>query len=136
LGTTDALVNTGGLAVLRDPQLRESLSTFRNLIADLGEDVAYITSGGEAVWERAAELGGPWTDPATEVSTSGPIEGLSFIPLATPDDLVRLARDVRYTGLVRRYHLNVAYYVRELERLDAHMERVLALIENQALGAF
>lgn len=131
LGTTDALVGAGRLELIRDHELREALSTFLNLVADLTEDVGYMASASEAVWKREAELGGPWTDPATEMSTSGLIGGLSFIPKATPGDLVRLRRDESYMGLVRRYHLNAAYYVQELERLDEHMAEILSLIRRQ-----
>lgn len=131
LGGTDALIGSGRLDLIRDAELREALSSFLNLVADLTEDVGYMASASEAVWEREAELGGPWTDPTTEMSTSGLIGGLSFIPKATSADLVRLRRDASYMGLMRRYHLNAAYYVQELERLDQHMAGILTLVRSQ-----
>jgi hypothetical protein len=111
-------------------ELREALSDFLNLVSDLAEDVEYISSAAQAVWSREAELGGPWTDPSTELSMSGSIGGLPFVPRAGPDDLRTLRADPLYVGLVKRYHLNAAYYVRELERLEQHIELVLQLVRE------
>jgi len=131
LGATDALVGAGRTGLIRDTELREALSDFLSLVSDLAEDVEYVSSGARAVWSREAELGGPWTDPSTEVSMSGPVTELPFIPRAGVDELRRLRADSLYMSLVKRYHLNAAYYVRELERLERHIDYVLRLVQEQ-----
>ena len=49
LGTTDALIGAGRLGVLRHPPLRESLTTFMNLVSDAAEDAAYMVRSAEEV---------------------------------------------------------------------------------------
>jgi hypothetical protein len=39
-------------------------------------------------------------------------------------------------SLVKRYHLNAAYYVRELQRLEQHIDYVLQLLSEQDGQAF
>jgi hypothetical protein len=136
LGATDALVGAGRTGLLRDTELRDALSDFLGLVADLPEDAEYVSSSAQDVWSREAVLGGPWTDPSTEVSPSGSITGLPFIPRAEADDLRTLRGDQLYMSLVKRYHLNAAYYVRELERLEEHIDYVLRLVEEQSGRAF
>ena len=128
LGATDALVGSGRLGVLRDPLLREALASFTNLVADASEEVAPLQSMAEAVWRMEIDHGGPWTDPETEISWSGPILGFSFLPRATADDLIRVREDDRFMGLVSRLHLNAAYYVGDLERLRGQILVVLDLV--------
>ena len=132
LGATDGIVGAGRIGLIRDMELREALSDFLNLVSDLREEVDYVSTAAQAVWTREAELGGPWTDPSTEVSTSGSIKGLPFIPRAGADDLRVLRADPLYMSLVKRYHLNAAYYVRELERLEEHIDYVLRLVQAQS----
>ncbi len=128
LGATDALVGAGRLGVLRDPSLRQALSSFSNLVADAAEDVPPLRSFIEDIWRLEAAHGGPWTDPETERSWAGPIEGFSFLPRATAGDLIQVREDRRYMSLVGRFHLNAAYYVGELQRLRDQIVTVLELI--------
>lgn len=129
LGTTDALIGAGKLEVLRDRELREALTTFKNLTADASEDVGYLGSIAEVLWLEQVALGGPWTDPGAEASTRGePLAGPDFIPRPTAADLVRVRSDQRYMGLVGRCLLNAGRYVGELENMRTHAARVLDLI--------
>ena len=128
LGATDALISSGRLGVLRDPRLREALSTFTNLVADAAEDVPALRSFVEEIWRFEGQHGGPWSDPETEVSWAGPIEGFSFLPRATPDDLIRVREDPLLMSLVARLHLNAAYYVGDLQRLRSEIANVLDLV--------
>jgi hypothetical protein len=131
LGATDALVSAGRLGVLRDPLLRQALSSFTHLVADAAEDVPPLRSFIDEIWRMEAEHGGPWTDPATEVSWAGPIEDFPYLPRATADDLIRIREDARHMSLVARLHLNAAYYVGELERLRAQIVTVLDLVRSE-----
>lgn len=130
LGTTKALVGAGKLGILRDPQLRKALTTFINLVEDSGEDVAYLHANALDVWQAQVALGGPWTDPATEVGYHGTIVGLAFIPKATPEDLLRVSADAELMGLVSVFHLNAGYYVSELRGLAAQAQLILDLLDD------
>jgi hypothetical protein len=127
-GTTDTLVNGGKLGVLSDPNLRESLLTFLNRVADSGEDISYLMQGAQDVWAAEIDHGGPWSDPATEIGYFGEIRGLGFIPKATAEDLLRVRSDPILMGHSKRFHINAAYYVEELELIRAEIEEILVLI--------
>ena len=132
LGATDGIVGAGRTGLIRDTELREALSDFLGFVSDLAEDAGYVSTSAQDVWSREAVLGGPWTDPSTEISTSGSITGLPFIPRAEAEDLRTLRGDQLYMSLVKRYHLNTAYYVRELQRIEEHIDYVLRLVEEQS----
>jgi hypothetical protein len=100
-------------------------------VTDAAEDVPPMRSFVEHIWLREAELGGPWTDPETEVNWAGPVQGFSYLPLATADDLIRVREDSLFMSLVARLHLNAAYYVGDLERLRSQILLVLDLLEAE-----
>ena len=132
LGTTDSLVNGGKLGVLRDEELREKLTTFLNRLADAVEDKDYVVRGAEEVWLAEIRHGGPWTDSVTEVgySTYGEIQGLTFIPKATPEDLLNVRSDPEFMGRIKRFHINIAYYVAELKEQRDLIEKILDLLDK------
>lgn len=128
-GTTDALISSGELEILRERPLRESLTTVVNLFSDAAEDVAYLAWSARQVWLAQVEHGGPWSDPETEIAMSGDaVVSPEFVPRASADDLFHVRGDERFMGLVGLCHLNTGYYVSELERLRAQVTRVLDLI--------
>ncbi|MHC5065242.1 MAG: DUF6090 family protein [Planctomycetota bacterium] len=132
LGTTKALVGAGKLGVLRDSRLRNSLTTFSNLVSDAAEEVYYLQNHAFDIWRAEGKHGGPWTDPATEAGIAGSIRGLDFIPKATPDDLLNIRADPQFMGLVYRFHINAAYYIAELGRLRKQAEVILELIAESS----
>lgn len=127
-GTTDTLVSGGRLGVLSDQKLRESLVTFLNRLSDSAEDVVYVMQGAQDLWEAELKHGGPWSDPVTEIGYSGEIRGLSFIPKATAEDLLSVRSDPILMGHSKRFHINVAYYIAELEVIRDLIEEILDLI--------
>lgn len=127
-GTTDTLVSGGKLGVLRDRKLRESLVTFLNRLSDSVEDVAYVMQGAQDLWTAEIKHGGPWSDPATEIGYSGEIRGLAFVPKATAEDLLSVRSDPILMGYSKRFHINVAYYIAELEAIRDLIEEILDLI--------
>lgn len=131
-GTTDTLVSGGKLGVLSDPRLRQSLLTFLNRVSDSSEDVAYIIQDAQNLWGAEIPLGGPWSDPETEVGYSGEIRGLSFVPKATAEDLLRVRSDPVFMGHSKRFHINAAYYIAELELIRDQIEEILQLIEESS----
>lgn len=129
LGTTDSLVNGGKLSVLRDERLRSALMTFLNQLEDTIEDTNYLTRGAEELWKAETNHGGPWTDPATEIGSHGEIRDLTFIPKATPEDLLNVRSDPEIMGHSKRFHINVAYYITELENIRISIEKILELVD-------
>lgn len=127
LGTTDALVGAGRLGILRDPGLREALTTFKNFVEDAEEDVAIVQSFAEDVWRAQIPFGGPWADPGTEVSINGVVTIPGFVAPATASDLLRLRSDAEFMGRVAWFHLNAGYYLSELERIRGQIGVVLNL---------
>lgn len=127
-GTTDALLSSGKLGLLREQELREALITFRGMLSDMAEDTAYITRGAEDFWKYEYRHGGPWTDPETETGYSGDIGGLDFIPRATAEDLINVRADLELMGRSKRYHINVGYYLSELGRIRNQITQILDLL--------
>jgi hypothetical protein len=127
LGTTDALVGAGRLGILRDPRLREALTTFKNFVEDAEEDVAVVQSFAQDVWRAQIPLGGPWADPGTEVSINGVVPIPEFVRKATAADLLRVRSDSAFMGRVAWFHLNAGYYLSELERIRRQIDVVLSL---------
>lgn len=128
LGTTDALIGSGRLEILRSRELREALTAFVNLFEDAAEDAAYVGSSAEAVWGAEIDLGGPWTDPSTEVAMNGRVPVPAFVPRATAEDLLRARAHQPYMGLVARCQINIGYYLTELVRLREEAANVLDLV--------
>jgi hypothetical protein len=134
LGTTTSLVQAGKLGVLRDPRLREALSSFEGFVADAEDDADLLFALAPDVWRAMIPYGAPWSDPATEVGTAGAVEGLSFLPKATAQDLLNVRADQEVMGRVSFFHWNVGYYLVELRRLQAQMSMVLELISESRGG--
>jgi hypothetical protein len=131
-GTTDTLVYGGRLAVLSDPRLRKALITFLNRVSDSDEDVAYLMQGAQDLWAAEIRHGGPWTDPATEIGHIGRIPVPRFVPTATPEDLLSVRADPELMGHSKRFHINAAYYLSELERMRILIEEILDLIAESS----
>lgn len=137
LGTVDALVGAGRLGILRDTHLREALTSFRNFVEDTEEDKDIILAFATDVWKDQIRLGGPWTDPETEISSTGMVIGFDFLPKATASDLLRVRSDRDHFGLISWFHLNAGYYVSELDRIRAQILTIQDLIaQSRGRGAF
>lgn len=131
LGMTDALISSGKLDILEDPKLRIALTTFINLVQDAVEDAEFMGQDAQRVWVAEIDLGGPWTDPATEVGLKGDVVGTpKYLPSATAEDVLRLLDDQKLMGLVGRCHINVGYYLSETYRMRDQAALILELIEE------
>lgn len=125
LGTTETLISSGRIGLLRDRELASMLTTFVNLTEDAQEDAAYVRSGAEFVWQEEYRLGGPWFNGEIERSTQGELEGLDFIEPATADDLRRLWADPVIRGGALMNQVNASYYIVELQQMRDHIEAIL-----------
>lgn len=130
-GTPDALISSGRLGILRDAELRGALTTFRNLVADAGGDAAFMDAHALDIWRAETDLGGPWTDPQTEIGVGQvPVTSPDYIPLAGPEDLIRVREDQQFMGLASRCHISIGYYAADLSELRAQAQLVLDLISE------
>lgn len=68
------------------------------------------------------------------MTTGAAVVSPAFIPRVSADDLLRIREDRRFMGLVARCHLNVAYYVQEVQRLREQTSLVVDLIEESRQG--
>jgi len=129
IGTTNALIGAGELDILEERQLREALTAFLTLVEDSIEDIEYVGHDAERVWVAEIDVGGPWTDRSTEIGLAGEVvKAPVFIPKPTTEDVLRIRNDPKLKGLIARCHINIGYYIVELERLKAGAQRVLDLI--------
>ncbi len=129
LGTTEALIGAGELQILENRALREALTNFLFLVEDSMEDIDYVGRDAERVWVAEVALGGPWANPATEIGMSGEVPVPGFVPEVGLDDILSIRNDPTLRGLVGRCHLNVGYYLTELQRLKTSATRILELID-------
>jgi hypothetical protein len=125
LGTTETLIGSGRITLIRDRELTEMLTTFVNYVEDVEEDADYVRSGAEYVWRQEFRFGGPWFNGDVESSSQGALGGLDFLPSASPDDLRRLWADSLVRGGAVMNQINAAYYLVELERIRDHIEAIL-----------
>jgi hypothetical protein len=139
-GSLDALIHSGKLDILEDRELQEALTTFLNVLDDTAEDAYYLGQSSIAVWDEFARHGGPWRTKIQltpeECARDVPHkycyvnEGLKVLPVATPDDLLRLRNDPMVMGHARLDTMNAVYYSAELHEIAVQIEAVLELLEN------
>lgn len=131
LGTLDALISAGKMNVLSDAELREALTSFRNMVDDAKEDEAYLSHFAIRVWEAEIPHGGPWRIDVQQITPGGrQLTDMSVAPIPTADDAIRLRQDEELMSLSRWTQFQGAMYVGEIRRVGAQIDAVLALIEN------
>ena len=140
-GSVDALINSGKLGILRDHELREALTTFVNIVDDAVEDANYMAQSSITVWNEIVRNGGPWrmkADVLTAEDCAGPRpnkncytnDALSFLPVATPQDLLRLRNNTVLMGYVYQDKINAVHYSAEIRQAEIQIETVLRLLED------
>ena len=125
LGTTETLFSSGRIALVRDRELGEMLTTFKNFVDDAEEDADFVRDGSEYVWRQQYRHGGPWFNADVERSSKGTLSRLRSLPAAGPEELRRLWADSLVRGGGRMNQINVAYYLVELERIRDQIELIL-----------
>lgn len=134
LGTTETLIASGGIGLIRDRGLAEMLTEFVNFVDDAQEDADFIRHGAEFLWQQEYRLGGPWFNADVETTSKGELGGLGFIEAAGPDDLRRLWADPLVRGGAKMNQINAAYYVVELRRMREQIEAILARLPGGGGG--
>jgi hypothetical protein len=140
-GSVDALTSAGKLGILRDRELREALTTFVNILDDAVEDRNYLAQTSMTVWSEVARNGGPWRMRAggltAEDCAASPEhrncyinDALAYLPVATPQDLLRLSNNTALMGYVNRNKINAARYASEVRQAEKQIETILKLLEE------
>ncbi len=140
-GSVDALISSGKLGILRDRELRESLTTFVNILDDSVEDSNFLRQSSITVWNEIARNGGPWRTKFGDVTAEEcavPLppaicyinDALDFLPVATPQDLLRLRNNAMLMGYVYQNKVYVVFYSGEIRDVQNRIESVLRLLEE------
>ncbi len=140
-GSVDALISSGKLGILKDRELRESLTTFVNIVDDSVEDANYLSQSAMTIWNEIARSGGPWRTKADVLSAEDCAsprpdkncytnDALSFLPLATPQDLLNLRNNAMLMGYVYQEKVNAVHYLAEVRQAEIQIKIVLKLIEK------
>ena len=140
-GSVDALISSGKLGILRDRELREALTTFVNIVDDSVEDSNYMAQASITVWNEIVRNGGPWRtkqDVLTAEYCAGPHpqrggetnDALSFLPVATPQDLLHLRNNTLLMGYVYQEKVNAVFYSSEIRQAEIQIKAVLRLLEE------
>ncbi|NNJ71608.1 MAG: hypothetical protein HKP09_00350 [Enterobacterales bacterium] len=129
LGTSKSLVDSGKLNIIENPALRTAITSFLNIISDFEEDEYYMRENALDIWLQDVKFGGPWTDGVTERSVNGSVQGFDFIPKISHAEILAVRADPTFKSLTFRYHLNIGYYILELNRAKAIIVEILELLE-------
>ena len=140
-GSIDALYSAGKLGILRDRELREALTTFVNIVDDAVEDANYLGQSSITVWNEIVRNGGPWRTKFGDVTAEEcavPLppaicyinDALDFLPVATPQDLLRLRNNALLMGYVYQNKVDVVFYSGEIRDVQNRIESVLRLLEE------
>ena len=140
-GAVDALIGSGKLEILRDRRLREALTTFigKDEAAAMDREILLVRS--HAVWDQQIRNGGPWRAvqkglsleecESQEESVSvacGQDDALSYLPEATPEDLLRLKNNPVLMGAVNQNKASASMYVGGIRQIRNQIKIILALL--------
>ena len=129
-GTVDALIGSGKLGILADPNLREALTSFLNMVEDAKGNEAYVSQFAVKVWEAEVKHGGPWRiDIVGLMPGSAPLTDLTLASVPTADVVARLRQDGELMSLSRWTQVHGSLYVGEIRRISAHIDAILSLID-------
>ena len=140
-GTLDALIGSGRLQLLSDPELARSLTVFLNLVDDSAEDARYLAEGSRRVWDRQILWGGPWKRSIADLTPEGcdapvppstcylEVAEWDYFPEATAADLVAVIADEELMGQVRQLQSNVSRYLAEVRRIESRVQ-IVSLLER------
>lgn len=140
-GSVDSLISSGKLGILRDRELREALTTFVNVVDDAVEDANYLGQSSITVWNEIARNGGPWRTKVGGLTAKDCAglrphrscyinDALDFLPVATPQDLLRLRNNTVLMGYVNQNKVTAVHYSAEISQAEIQIETVLRLIEE------
>jgi len=129
-GTVDALIGSGKLGLLTDPNLREALTSFLNMVEDAKGTQAYVSHFAVKVFEAEVKHGGPWRiDIVGLMPGSAPLTDLTLASVPTADEVARLRQDDELMSLSKWTQVLGSLYVGEIRRISAHIDVISSLID-------
>jgi hypothetical protein len=112
-----------------------------NIVDDSVEDANYLSQSAMTIWNEIARSGGPWrtkADVLTAEDCAAPRPNkncytnaaLSFLPVATPQDLLNLRNNTVLMGYVYQEKISAVHYLAEVRQAEIQIDIVLKLIEK------
>ena len=112
-----------------------------NILEDAAEDRDYLSQTSMTVWNEIARNGGPWRMKAGDLSAeecAGPRphrncyinDLLTYMPAATPQDLLRLRNNTVLMGYVNRNKINAVRYAAEVQQAEIQIRIILELLAD------
>ena len=112
-----------------------------NIVDDAVEDANYMAQSSITVWNEIVRNGGPWrikADVLTAEDCAGPRpnkncytnDALRLLPVATPQDLLRLRNNTVLMGYVYQDRINAVHYSAEIRQAEIQIETVSRLLED------
>jgi hypothetical protein len=127
LGTIDAMVADGRLALIRNQKIRELLSKWIKAIDDIKEDNIDVRSHAIRVRTAMEPHGGPFHirlfdrlgSPASDV-----------FPRADASVLAELRRDAPFVGIAQSHQYAISFYLIELRELARILDDTIGLLDQ------
>jgi hypothetical protein len=127
LGTIDAIVADGRLALIQDQEIRRLLSLWSKTVEDSEEDSNDVRSLSVRVRTSMEPHGGPfhmgYFDQLGAPTTS-------VLPRANGPTLAELRRDPQVMGALRSLYYSIAFYLVELNTFEGILDDTIALLDE------
>ena len=128
-GTLEALIASGGLGLLANPELRALLVRWQRSVRDLEEEATSFWSASERVVDRLGALGGPWSQMAAMGPRDYPelAEERNNFPSVDPTHL--MDRELMDLLRIKRYWS--IFYRSQLMGVRSLAEEVFVLVQAE-----
>jgi hypothetical protein len=127
LGTIDAMVADGRLALIRNQRIRELLSGWIKAVDDIKEDNVDVRAHAIRVRKAMEPHGGPYFTRYFDQLGSTASE---VFPLADASILAELRRDASFVGKARSHQYTISFYRVELDNLAEILDDTIGLIDQ------
>lgn len=127
LGTIDAMMADGRLALIRDHKIRRLLSGWIKAVDDINEDNADVRAHAIRVRIAMEPLGGPYFI-RFFVQLGSPASDM--FPHADESIMAELRRDALFVGKARSHQYAISFYLVELYQLAKILDDTIDLIDQ------
>lgn len=127
LGTIDAMVADGRLALIRNQKIRELLSEWIKAVADIKEDNVDVRAHAIRVRKAMEPHGGPYF--IRYFDQLGSTASNAF-PHADASVMAELRRDASFVGKARSHQYTISFYRVELQNLSGILDDTIGLIDQ------
>jgi hypothetical protein len=127
LGTIDAMVADGRLALVRSQMIRKLLSAWLKAIDDIQEDNIAVRSHANRVRTAMEPYGGPYHIRLFDQLDS---PTSAVFPRADGSVLAELRRDAPFVGMAQSHQYAISFYLIELRNLAKILDDTIDLLEQ------